>query len=211
MVRISTVTFGSVEEGGAFPRRTRGVRPTPKVELGPSWNIHRRSGPALHESLFLAEARETRYTIAQNSMLRPCYLVCDPEHAGSISTRKLVLETAKLNVLTAYSGTEAIETLEAFPAVSGAILDLAIADKHCAEVIAALKALKPELPVIVIGALEEQMCPGADYFLRSFEPQRLLELIKTLEPEKAAAIEQHDEELGAQMERDSLDSEGNGG
>lgn len=37
-------------------------------------------------------------------MIRPCFLVIDREFPGSISTRKLVLETAKFNVLTAYSG-----------------------------------------------------------------------------------------------------------
>ena len=36
-------------------------------------------------------------------MIRPCFLIVDQEYAGSISTRKLVIETAKLNVLTAYS------------------------------------------------------------------------------------------------------------
>jgi hypothetical protein len=39
-------------------------------------------------------------------MIRPCFLVVDQEHSGSISTRKLVIETAKFNVLTAYSGAE---------------------------------------------------------------------------------------------------------
>ena len=38
----------------------------------------------------------------------------DAEFPGSISSRKLVIETAKFNVITAYSGTEAIETLERF-------------------------------------------------------------------------------------------------
>ena len=40
------------------------------------------------------------------SMIRPCYLVVDREFASSISTRKLFIEAAKLNVITAYSGVE---------------------------------------------------------------------------------------------------------
>ena len=42
-------------------------------------------------------------------MIRPCFLVVDREFPGSVSTRKLVIETAKFNVLTAYSGREALE------------------------------------------------------------------------------------------------------
>ncbi len=48
-------------------------------------------------------------------MVRPCFLVIDHEHAGTISTRKLVIESAKLNVLTAFSGEEALAMLKKFP------------------------------------------------------------------------------------------------
>jgi hypothetical protein len=34
-------------------------------------------------------------------MDRPCFLVVDQEYPGSISTRKLVIETGKFNVITA--------------------------------------------------------------------------------------------------------------
>ena len=51
-------------------------------------------------------------------VIRPCFLVIDHEFPDSISTRKLVLETAKYNVITAYSGNEAVETLKLFPNVT---------------------------------------------------------------------------------------------
>ena len=59
-------------------------------------------------------------------MVRPCFLVIDREFPGSISTRKLVIETAKFNVLTAYSGLEALDTLQQFPAIHGVVLDAEI-------------------------------------------------------------------------------------
>jgi hypothetical protein len=40
-------------------------------------------------------------------MYRPCFLVVDHEYPASVSSRKLVLETAKFNVITAYSNLEA--------------------------------------------------------------------------------------------------------
>ena len=52
-------------------------------------------------------------------MNRPCFLVIDREFPGSVSTRKLVIETAKFNVLTAYSGKEALEIFTTFPGRNG--------------------------------------------------------------------------------------------
>ena len=54
--------------------------------------------------------------------LRPCFLVVDREFAGSISTRKLVIETAKFNVITAYDYEEGLATLERFPNVDGVVI-----------------------------------------------------------------------------------------
>jgi response regulator RpfG family c-di-GMP phosphodiesterase len=64
-------------------------------------------------------------------MIRPCFLVVDQEHSGSISTRKLVIETAKFNVITAYSGAEALETLNKFPGVDAVVLDAGVRDIPC--------------------------------------------------------------------------------
>ena len=65
------------------------------------------------------------------TVVRPCFLVIDREFPGSISTRKLVIETAKFNVLTAYSAQEAIETLKTFSAVQGVVLDSEVAGMPC--------------------------------------------------------------------------------
>ena len=67
------------------------------------------------------------------SMVRPCFLVIDREHPGSISTRKLVIETAKFNVITAYSAAEALETLALFPNITAIVLDASIGDMSCSE------------------------------------------------------------------------------
>jgi len=54
-------------------------------------------------------------------VIRPCFLIIDKQYPGSISTRKLVIETAMLNVLTAYSAQEAVETLYRYPGVDGVV------------------------------------------------------------------------------------------
>lgn len=125
-------------------------------------------------------------------MVRPCYLVVDVEHGGSISTRKLVIETAKLNVITAYSNTEAIETLAKFPALDGAIIDTAARDIPCVDLLRELKRLRPDMPVIVVG---RHACEGADHYLDSFEPARLLTLLQKLKPAQFNAIAERDAKL----------------
>jgi CheY-like chemotaxis protein len=129
------------------------------------------------------------------SMIRPCFLVVDREYSGSISTRKLVIETAKLNVITAYSAQEAIATLRLFPNVHGVVLDAGVHGMPCCDLIAELKELQPTLPIVLISAPGTHDCPQADHQLESFEPAKLLSLLKTLAPAEAAAIERRNEEL----------------
>jgi CheY-like chemotaxis protein len=129
-------------------------------------------------------------------MVRPCYLVVDPEHSGSISTRKLVIESAKLNVITAYSGGEAIETVKKFPAVDGMVCNTDIPDMLLLELVDRVKKTNPRMPVIVVGPLNERI-DRADHHVESFDPKRLLSVLQNLLPEKVEAICEHEEELRA--------------
>jgi DNA-binding response OmpR family regulator len=128
-------------------------------------------------------------------MSRPCFLVIDREFPGSISTRKLVIETAKFNVLTAYSGQEALEIFNKFPAVNGIVLDGGLDDVSCSDVACEVKRIQPKMPIIVIAAPGFGGCAEADYQLESFDPGKLLEILRGLKPEAAAEIEKRNEEL----------------
>ena len=134
-------------------------------------------------------------------MVRPCYLVVDREYSSGISTRKLVIETAKFNVITAYSGKEAIETLTAFPGVHGAVLDDHIEDVPCPELAVELKRLKPDLIVIAIGS--QVRCDAVDYSVESFSPENLLALLRKLQPMETAAIEKTNEALHSLEKKES--------
>jgi CheY-like chemotaxis protein len=128
-------------------------------------------------------------------MLRPCYLVVDRETSNGISTRKLVIETAKFNVITAYSGQEAIDTLQKFTALDGVVTDSGMTDMPCHKLVAALKKVKPSIPVIVVCTPRHSDCVGADHMIESFNPKVLLDLLQTLQPEAAAHIERRNEDL----------------
>jgi DNA-binding NtrC family response regulator len=128
-------------------------------------------------------------------MVRPCFLVIDREYSGSISTRKLVIETAKFNVITAYSAQEALDTLAVYPRINGVVVDSGIRDMSCCDLVAGIKAQQAKLPVVVISSPGTHECEGADHMLESFEPARLLNLLQSLVPEEAAAIEKRNEQL----------------
>ena len=128
-------------------------------------------------------------------MTRPCFLVIDREFPGSISTRKLVIETAKFNVLTAYSGQEALEMMLRFPAIDGVVMDGELDDIPAEHLTHELKKIEPKIPVVVICSPGFGDCPSADVLLESFQPQKLLEALRKLIPREADAIEKHDEDI----------------
>jgi DNA-binding NtrC family response regulator len=128
-------------------------------------------------------------------MIRPCFLVIDRESSSAISTRKLVIETAKFNVLTAYSSDEAIETLRKYPALDGVVADTGLADMSCDNLIAELKKIHPKIPVIVVNTPRGIPAVRADYNLDSFDPKQLLALLETLQPEATAQIAKRNEYL----------------
>jgi hypothetical protein len=51
------------------------------------------------------------------------------------------------------------------------------------------------MPIIVIATPGFTGCPEADYQLESFDPARLLEILRSLKPEASAAIEKRNEDL----------------
>jgi DNA-binding NtrC family response regulator len=131
-------------------------------------------------------------------MTRPCFLVVDREFPGSISTRKLVIETAKFNVITAYSGQEALEMIRRFPAIDGVVMDGELDDIPAEYLTQELKKAEPKLPVVVICAPGYVECPSADVLLESFQPQKLLEALRKLKPREAEQIEKHDEDISTE-------------
>jgi DNA-binding NtrC family response regulator len=105
-----------------------------------------------------------------------------------------VIETAKFNVITAYSGAEALATIEIFPNVDAAIVDTNMRDMSTNDLIAGIKKLNPLLPVILICGAHQQ-CPAADHHVDLFDTAGLLALLRSLYPRAATAIEQSNQSL----------------
>ncbi|HLI04606.1 MAG TPA: response regulator [Terracidiphilus sp.] len=128
--------------------------------------------------------------------MRPCFLVVDNEYPESISTRKLVIETAKMNVITTYSAKEAIETLMRFPAVDGVVLDSHIHGVPCAELVERLRQIRPNLPIVVVSPGGDERCDGEHHRVSSYNPRELLEKLQQLCPTEYRQAIARDEELG---------------
>ncbi len=112
-------------------------------------------------------------------MARPVFLVIEVEQPEGISTRKLVLETAKYNVLTGYSGREGLEILEQHP-VDAVVVHGEVRDISCSEVASAAKVKRPKTPVVALAPNETFHCQSADMVLSSHDPGLLLAALKKI-------------------------------
>jgi hypothetical protein len=112
-------------------------------------------------------------------MIRPTFLVAEREPGAALSTRKLVLETAKFNVLTAHTSKEAAEVLAVAPALIAALI--VSSDIHGAEsLVAQLKKKNGDIPVICMSPNRTAELKGADHHVSSHEPEELVELCREL-------------------------------
>ena len=112
-------------------------------------------------------------------MPRPSLLVAEPEPLEALSTRKLVLETGKFNVLTAHSTREAIDLFNLFPNVSGVVV--VEGEKiHVCEIAHVIRTTTPKPPILALSPTPGAHSPHADYNLSSHEPVELLELLREL-------------------------------
>jgi DNA-binding NtrC family response regulator len=109
--------------------------------------------------------------------LRLVVLMIEVEQLEGISTRKLVLETARHNVITAYTKDGGAELLRRFPNVDVAVIHTELDDSSFEETVRELKGIRGDLPVIGISPRRDVDRGGADYLIPSHDPQALLNLL----------------------------------
>jgi len=110
---------------------------------------------------------------------RPTFIIAEPEPEQALSSRKLVVETAKFNVVTAHSAGEYIELLSCFPKVDAVILHTGLEGGNIEKLIASSRDIKANLPVIVLDPLARRYS-GVDHTLSSHDPQELVNLLRKL-------------------------------
>jgi hypothetical protein len=97
--------------------------------------------------------------------------VAQPE---GISARKLILETARHNVITAYSEEGAVKLLSRFPNVDLAVVHTELEDGAFESTVRRLKQLRPDLFIIAISPVGVGDKVVVDCVLSSHDPQELL-------------------------------------
>lgn len=112
-------------------------------------------------------------------MPRPTILVAEPEPSQALSVRKLVLETAKFNVLTAHTTREGLDLFHLFPNISLAVL-VGGQGIDCDMVAKSIKEATDKVPVVFLNQNIGSVCRHADESLPSGEPEKLLELIRSM-------------------------------
>jgi DNA-binding response OmpR family regulator len=124
--------------------------------------------------------------------MRPCVLVVDNEYPGSVSSRKLVLESAKLNVLTAFTADEAINTLARFPNVDAVVIDVQLRGCVCFELIKSLRDLQENVVIITSSPTGQLPCGGEQYHVSNFDPKQLLEALRKISPRRMSYVQQRE-------------------
>ena len=102
-------------------------------------------------------------------------LMIESEQPEGISSRKLVVETAKHNVITAYQPATGLDLLRRFPNVDAVLIHATVLD-HL-PLIPQVREISPDVTVIVATPRPTNHYEGADYTVPSHQPQALLDLL----------------------------------
>jgi hypothetical protein len=111
---------------------------------------------------------------------RLAFLIVETEPAQGLSTRKLLLESAKHNVLTAYSTGEASRMFRRFPHVDIVAVDGSFGEEACSALVRELKAEHSEIRVVAFVPHVGARCQWADVTTDSHDPAGLLTLLEKM-------------------------------
>ena len=105
-------------------------------------------------------------------------MMIEVEQPEGLSARKLVLETAKHNVITAYSGEYGMELLRRFPNVDVVVVHRHVTGMGAAEIIRQVKEINPNMAIVLLSPIGDGDALGAQYVIPSHEPQMILDLLE---------------------------------
>jgi DNA-binding NtrC family response regulator len=113
-------------------------------------------------------------------MHRPTFLVAEPEPDQALSSRKLLLENFKFNVITAHSETEMLELLDLFPNVDAVILHDDTPGGETEGILNAVREKTPKMQIVALNPHGNRRTQLADHVVNSHSPEELLHLLQRL-------------------------------
>ncbi len=111
---------------------------------------------------------------------RLAFLVIETEPAQGLSTRKLLLESAKHNVLTAYSPSEGTQMFQRFPHVDVVAIDGSFGPAACGDLVQQLKTVDGDIRVVAFVPNVSARCDWARETVSSHDPAALLKLLEKM-------------------------------
>ena len=108
------------------------------------------------------------------------FLIVEAEPAQGLSTRKLLLESAKHNVLTAYSPEEGAKMFRRFPHIDVVAIDGSFGEKACGELVKEFKSHNSGIRVVAFVPNDSTRCSWADETISSHDPAGLLHLLEEM-------------------------------
>src|ERR1700704_831797 len=111
---------------------------------------------------------------------RLSFLIIESERKDGLSTRKLLLESAKHNVITAYSGKEGVAMHQRFPNIDAVCIEAELNDLGGEEIARKIRAINPKICVVGLSPRLAARCEWADHTIDSHDPSALLNLLQEL-------------------------------
>ena len=105
-------------------------------------------------------------------------LMIESEQPEGLSARKLVAETAKHNVLTAYTPDDGIGLLQRFPNVDVILVHGPLIEQNPG-ILESVREMAPEIPIVLAAPFGNMSSPHANYVVDSHHPEDLLFLLTT--------------------------------
>jgi hypothetical protein len=103
-------------------------------------------------------------------------LMMEEEQPEGLSARKLVVETAKHNVLTSYHPDAGIDLLRRFPNVDVILVHFGLLDKRPG-ILSEVQNLAPGIPIVLASPGAYHSRPEASYVVDSHQPHALIQLL----------------------------------
>jgi DNA-binding response OmpR family regulator len=109
---------------------------------------------------------------------RLAFLIVETEPAQGLSTRKLLLESAKHNVVTAYSADEGKRMFHRFPSVDAVVVDCELDGKE--KLVQSVKKENSSMRVVCLSPRDGEEASWADETVNSHDPAALLQMLETM-------------------------------
>ena len=103
-------------------------------------------------------------------------LMIECENPEGISARKLVVETAKHNVITAYNMDDGLDLLRRFPNVDAVFVHGSIVEES-PDILAVIRQVDPGVPLILGAPFDNMRSPHPTFIIDSHDPQEILRLL----------------------------------